>query len=166
MTGQTFAGPTVQSNVALETPTRVTDRKSAGPIVPSSVEFETPVKGPEQVLKLLPRPAGARPGVHDRTKEAMDASRPPAVNQGKRTTAPCGAFTADGADGLTEDQWRLSQLCAEAEALSGSPWRSVWPPQPHSTVPGVHSRTKEAMDASRPPTARPGQVKKLPLRNV
>ena len=121
MTGQTFAGPTVQSNVALETPTRVADRKSAGPIVPSSVEFETPVKGPEQVLKLLPRPAGARPGVHNRTKEAMDASRPPAVNQGKRTTTPCGVSHTP------EDQRRLSQLFAEAAAASGSPWRSVLP---------------------------------------
>ena len=51
----------------------MTGRKSVGPIVPSSVEFETPVKGPEQVHKLLPRPAGARPGVHDGTKKAVDA---------------------------------------------------------------------------------------------
>ena len=45
--------------MALATPT-----KSAGPVAPSSLEFETPVKGP-------------RPQVHDRTKEAMDASRLP-----------------------------------------------------------------------------------------
>ena len=157
MTGQTFAGPTVQSNVALETPTRVAGRKSA---VPSNVEFETPVKGPEQVHKLLPRPAGARPGVHDRTKEAVDASRPPADNQGKRTTTPCGAFTADGADDLTEDQRRLAQLYAEAEALTGTPWRSVLPghyspiPKPATAV--TDSRLERIWRFSAPcPTGRP-----------
>ena len=42
---------------------RLTCRKSADPTAQSNVEFETPVKGPKQVHKLLPRPAGDRPGV-------------------------------------------------------------------------------------------------------
>ena len=40
--------------------------------VTRNVEFETPVKGPKQVHKLLPRPAGARPGVQ----------KPPATGSG------------------------------------------------------------------------------------
>ena len=39
------------------------DRKGTDHAVQSNLEFETPVKGPKQVPKLLPRPAGARPGV-------------------------------------------------------------------------------------------------------
>ena len=39
------------------------DPKATDHAVQSSLEFETPAKGPKQVPKLLPRPAGARPGV-------------------------------------------------------------------------------------------------------
>ena len=53
------------------------DRKETDHAVQSSLEFETPVKGPKQVPKLLPRPAGARPGVQkppdDGSTEALGA---------------------------------------------------------------------------------------------
>ena len=69
------------------------------------MEFETPVKGPEQVPKLLPRSAGARPGVHDRTKEAMDPSRP---------------WTRYG---LTEDKWRQTRMYLDMQRGIQPPWQ-------------------------------------------
>ena len=72
--GRKSADPTGQSDAELMTPTRLTGRKFADPIVQPSVEYETPVKGPKQVHKLLPRPAGAQPGVQKPpTAEAEDA---------------------------------------------------------------------------------------------